>query len=97
MALTGKGWIDPDNEPTPVLGHVHEPIGHTVRHLRRQIHVALGLNAVALIGLAFLVYWQTIVMGDWRRTGREISTEILERVRALESGDGSCCSNDKKN
>lgn len=78
-----KEWPrSPDEEPTPTEVEVHEPIARTVRGMRRQIWVALAANALVLIGLSWLVYYQSVTLGAWRQHGRDLQVEILNRVRA---------------
>ena len=81
-------WLPPreetelPHEDTKVEAAIHEPIIHTVRSLRRQAWCALGLNALVLLAIGWLLYYQTVTMGGWRQQGRDIQLEILERVRA---------------
>lgn len=77
-------WVHPDEVQTPVEDAVHHPIGRTVRSMRQQIWLALLFNALALVGLAGLVYYQGVTLGAWRQRGRDLQIEILEHVRSVD-------------
>jgi hypothetical protein len=70
----------PSRRPSAV---VHEPIGHTVRMLRRQIWFSLAANVIMLAGLAWLSYYSAVTLQTWRQTGRDIQIENQKLLQAL--------------
>lgn len=102
--MTDTPFLPPrDHAAEPEMAHeltkpnadVHEPIGHTVRALRRQIWLGVFLmsllaliNIGALVGVV-LVLRQNAALEQWRQQGRAIQLEnkamiedIARRVRA---------------
>lgn len=72
-----------EHEDTKPSGIVHEPIGNTVKSLRRQIWIALAANVIVLFMLGWLSYYSAVTLQTWRQTGRDIQLENQKLLREL--------------